>query len=377
MRGVRHAAATGVCGTLLFCLVACDDLVLGPPPGGATGASGGAASSGAGAEGGGGPCTFGEGRCAGPHGNGIEICDETGTWGGSVLCEAACSGGACVSPPSCNGSLQCGSNESCCASYLVPGGTFARSYDAAGYDNDSFHATVSSFLLDRYEVTVGRFRNWVAAYDQSGAKPQPGSGANPANPADMGWDSQWDAALPSNKAALLGSLACGAASWTTSPGSNEDKPINCIDWYIAGAFCIWDGGRLPTEAEWNYAAAGGDEQRAYPWSTPPQFKQIGPRYAVYSTTALAPVGSIVGSGDGKWGQRDLGGNVWEWVQDYFVDPYASTVCIDCAMLSPTERRTYRGGGYSSSAASVRVAYRESADPDGEAQSLGVRCARTP
>ncbi len=48
-------------------------------------------------------------------------------------------------------------------------------------------------------------------------------------------------------------------------GSNENQPINCVTWYEAFAFCISDGGYLPTAAEWNYAAAGGSDQRAYPF----------------------------------------------------------------------------------------------------------------
>src|SRR5580704_6839465 len=55
-------------------------------------------------------------------------------------------------------------------------------------------------------------------------------------------------------------------TWTETAGSSENLPITEAHWYAAYAFCIWDGGFLPSEAEWNYAAAGGSDQRAYPWS---------------------------------------------------------------------------------------------------------------
>jgi len=73
-----------------------------------------------------------------------------------------------------------------------------------------------------------------------------------------GWDSTWNTNLAANTAALRTALKCDATyqTWTDTAGSNESKPVNCLDWYTAFAFCAWDGGRLATEAEWNYAASG-------------------------------------------------------------------------------------------------------------------------
>lgn len=320
-----------------------------------------------------------EGVCApgqvGCSGNTPQSCDIGGLWESGVVCPAQapfCNSGVCV-PPSCNGlAALCGpaGDESCCASSVVPGGTYNRSNDA------SFPATVSEFRLDRFEITVGRFRAFFEAYP--GSKPAAGAGAppNPMN-AGNGWDVAWDASLPVDQSVLKAAVTCsdGYQTWTDAVGANENLPMNCITWYEAFAFCAWDGGRLPTEAEWNYAVAGGEEQREYPWSSPPSATTIDSSYALYNAASLLVVGSKSMKGDGKWGQADLAGSVWEWNQDWF-NAYENP-CNDCASVQGPSGRVRRGGGWSGVASVLLSSYRGSSAPDYRGDAVGVRCARTP
>jgi len=312
-------------------------------------------------------------------GNVPQSCDGNGNWVDGVLCQAYCGQGACMNPPSCQGlGAACGPNASthCCAATPVPGGSFSRSYDGVTFTDDQYHATVSSFVLDRYEVTVGRFRNFVAAYP--GNIPNAGDGKNPNNPPDPGWSASWNAQLPANQAALKTSLACAGGTWTAGPGANETRPINCASWYLAFAFCIWDGGRLPTEAEWNHAAAGGGDSqghRVYPWSSPPGSTAIDATYAVYQPAGIGSVGSRSTIGDARWSQADMAGNLSEWVLDWYASPYPSTTCDDCANFAAAPERAIRGGNYFLGAAGLRVAVRTAAPPSYVDSSVGWRCAR--
>ena len=150
----------------------------------------------------------------------------------------------------------------CCESTVVPGGAFiCRSMTLS--PTSKVTATIASFALDTFPVTVGRFRKFVDAFPPP---PATGAGVDPA--VDMsGWHSEWNASLAPQPEALRANLAtCGSfTTWTDQPGPNEDKPIGCLDWYDAFAFCVWDGGRPPGTAEWAYAASGGAEERNYAW----------------------------------------------------------------------------------------------------------------
>jgi formylglycine-generating enzyme len=275
---------------------------------------------------------------------------------------------------------------------LVPGGTFYRSYDGVDNKDMSYPATVSDFYFDKYEITVGRFRQFVnAGMGTQANPPAPGAGAHPLIPGS-GWDSAWNEWLATDAASLTANIKCPSVNgqnhtWTDAAGSNESKAMNCIEWHTAFAFCAWDGGRLPTEAEWNYAASGGSEQRYYPWSNPPASTTIDPSYAVYCSSSQAldscivrNVGSKSPKGDGKWGQADLGGNLLEWTLDYF-GPYP-TPCDNCADLNNvivfgiSSVREVRGGSFDDGAPGLESALSYFGSPGPRLDTVGTRCART-
>jgi formylglycine-generating enzyme len=276
-------------------------------------------------------------------------------------------------PPSCADlPSSCGSDQSasCCAASVVPGGTYNRS------NLPSAPATVSAFALDEFEISVGRVRNFVHAYSQT--MTPAGSGKNPgdARP-DPGWSPTWNAKLPATAALLSAALSCPNGTFTASAGANENLPATCLSWYEAYAFCIWDGGRLPTEAEWNYAAAAGSEERVHPWggAIPDD------SFAVFCPGSCGKV-QAVGSkpaGNGKWGHADLVGNAWEWNLDAFANPYAQASCVDCANTSAasTAQRTFRGGSAGNDASYLLSSTRSSRDPSDHNGFVGARCARSP
>jgi formylglycine-generating enzyme required for sulfatase activity len=282
----------------------------------------------------------------------------------------------------------------------IPGGNYYRSFDgvSSDYDDESFPASVTGFSLDRYEVTVGRFRRFVSAV-VAGFRPGAGSGTRtdlnlgkglvnvgPDGGYDPGWDATWNSELDASSSGWNTNLACVAnPTWTAQAGKNEQRPITCVNWYEAFAFCIWDEGRLPTEAEWNEAASGGDEQRVFPWSTPSASQAIdcahanyfgakGPDFCVSpGVGASAAVGADSPAGDGRWGQADLAGNVFEWVRDWYA-PY-SPLCPDCVYIDATPNHVMRGGGFSNAAPDLLASSRAANASGARSGSLGLRCAR--
>lgn len=300
-----------------------------------------------------------------------------GTSSSSVVSQA-------MTGPGCQGvaaSCGAGGNVSCCASATVPGGTFSRSYDGVTYNIATNTATVSAFALDRFEITVSRYRAFVMAGKGTQASPPAaGDGAHPLI-ASSGWNSAYDALLPVDTAALTTAVTvgctfpgAGAHTWTDLPGANELKPMNCLNWYDVFAFCAWDGGRLPTEAEWNFAAAAGSQQRVRPYSVPASSTFIDPVYAVYNQAGPLVVGAKP-LGNGLWGHSDLSGNVWEWALDYgggYPNP-----CVDCANLTTNANRIFRGGGYAYNEFDTTASRRGTGGPGFRGHDVGGRCARAP
>jgi formylglycine-generating enzyme required for sulfatase activity len=267
----------------------------------------------------------------------------------------------------------------------VTGGTFDRGNSPAA------SATVSDFKLGRFEVTVARFRRFVTA-SLGGYQPKAGDGKHShlkgGGIADeKGWDTAWSPQLPQSQSEWNKSLGCNGApadapylTWTPTPGANEQRPINCVSWYEAFAFCAYDGGFLPTEAEWNYAAAGGNEQRLHPWgAAAPDFLKAsfncnGDTQAGCALADIREVGSYPG-GDGRWQHADLAGNVHEIV----IDRYGAypTPCQDCALLSGAEFITLRGGAFTSLPQDLEASFRKGRAIAGRDALAGFRCAYAP
>jgi formylglycine-generating enzyme required for sulfatase activity len=261
---------------------------------------------------------------------------------------------AAASPPSCAakagpGIASCGlaGNEDCCRVGKVPAGKAGA-------------IEVGDFDLGVFEVTAGRFAAFVEA-----------TGGNLRRAAQegnwSGWNPEWTATLPATRGEVDTALgpACvarsnvrafGARTWPSAdteaavaslitdnnPRADDirsdsraarlyTKPINCVTYPVARAFCSWDGGRLPSNDEWAYAALGGAEQRVYPWGPartadklvtdlnrdansftfPEDFKFFGNGMNAYhiATPGKKPAGMA------RWGHHDMGGNVLEWVAD--------------------------------------------------------------
>jgi formylglycine-generating enzyme required for sulfatase activity len=263
---------------------------------------------------------------------------------------------------------------------LIEGGNMfmGSTDDDLGDDVRPAHKVkVSSFCLDKYEVTA-------EAYDACS-----GSGNCLRAPEEV----KFEGVTPEQVKAL--SPLCN-----TGKADRKKHPINCVDWSMADAFCTGEAGRLkkggarlPTEAEWEFAARGSG-QRVFPWGDDPPGpkrlnacgaecaaweKELGlPSYGTMydgddGHAATAPVGSYEG-GASSAGILDLAGNVWEWTADWY-GPYADAEATDPKGPDSGTERSVRGGGFNGlKPAWAKPAYRWKTAPDTISHGIGFRCA---
>jgi sulfatase modifying factor 1 len=154
-------------------------------------------------------------------------------------------------------------------------------------------------------------------------------------------------------------LACGPAA-TYGVSGKGNHPINCVDWEQSGLYCHAQGKRLPTEAEWEWAARGASQGRTYPWGNAAPSSQLC-WSGVQKRDGTCPVGSFP-EGDAPGGIHDLAGNVWEWTSSDF-DATGAT-------------RAFRGGSWFNFAPSaMHAALRSWLTPTLRGNVVGFRCAR--
>lgn len=161
----------------------------------------------------------------------------------------------------------------------------------------------------------------------------------------------------------------GCPTWS----SKSNQPRNCISWTDAQIHCQEYGGRLPTEAEWEYASRGPSNLK-YPWGN--SFYSINAIYPANSNRQTAVVGSrLVGQ---SWvGLLDMSGNVWEWVLSWYDEyPYiANDGRESLESINNYKWRSMRGGSWAFDQAGLRSAYRLWNAPDLEGYDVGFRCYR--
>jgi eukaryotic-like serine/threonine-protein kinase len=262
---------------------------------------------------------------------------------------------------------------------MIPGGKFFMGSDDASFKlwQPAHKVTLDTFCIDIHEVTTAAYR---ACSDQGECK-RPD--AVPDYPKSEGaTDEQHD----KTRNAL-------AEHCNFGKDGREKHPINCLSWALADNYCKMTGKRLPTEAEWEYAARGSDGRR-FPWGD-----EVGDHTfmnacgkecnaweakAGVKTSArmyeaddgwagTAPVGSFP-KGKTRFGTYDVVGNVWEWTADWF-ETYRPDEAINPTGARAGDRKAMRGGGFNGGVPMwVDPAFRYHQVATASSPAIGFRCA---
>jgi formylglycine-generating enzyme len=264
-------------------------------------------------------------------------------------------------------------NGSTVGMVLIKGGVFQMgSDDGMPYEAPVHEVIVNSFYMDATEVTVADFAKFVKATNyMTEAEKFGSSGVFDVNA------QQWT--MKSN------------VNWQHPEGENStavpNEPVCQISWNDAVAYAKWAGKRLPTEAEWEYAARGGLKNKEYAWGD-----ELTPNGAIMANYWQGEFPSNNTNEDGfqkrapvksfkpnDYGLYDMAGNVWEWTADWYADDYYE----NSPKQNPTgaeagEERVMRGGSWMCAGnfcTNYRVAGRSHSTPETGLNNVGFRLVR--